>query len=200
MVSEPTTTVVDYPEYCAASSAITELGTFSGLGDPAATEEYFTVLADAWTDAATVAPSVISSEVATLASVASQLLVLLADNAYDITAVVAEAGALETSSGSDQARIVVDQFSFLSCGAEPPMAEQQIAVFYVGLLATQEERAVLAELLAAEEIFGLDGATCFVGAATSDVIFSFAGAPSTPGQDAALAQVLSSCQLSIGGQ
>ncbi len=198
--SAPTTTVVDYSEYCAAAGSVTALGTFTGFGDPAATEEYFTALAAAWADAAAVAPAVISSDVATVASFGSGLLALLADNAYDITAVIAEADALEQSSGSDDAKIVVDQFSFISCGAEPPLPQQEVALFYASLLDTTEQRAVLAELLSGEEIFDLAGATCFVDAATPDIMFPFAGAPSTPGQDAALAQVLSACQLSIGGQ
>lgn len=198
----PTTTLAapDYAEYCAASASIAALGTFTGFGDPAATEAYFTAQVAAWTEAAALAPAVIDLDVENVASFTSQLLDLLAANDYDITAVIAEAGALEASSGSDEARIVVDQFSFISCEAEPPLAEQQTAVFYVSLLDTPERRAVLAELLAAEEIFDLDGASCFLEAATPESMFPFAGAPSTPGQDASLAAALSSCQLSIGGQ
>ena len=184
-------------EYCAASASITALGTFVGFGDPAATEDYFTAQDVGWAGAAAVAPEVIASDVARVAAFVSQLLVLLADNEYDIGAVIAEAGALEASSGSDNARIRVDQFSFISCGVEPPSAEQQTAVFYVGLLDTPQRRAVLAELLAAEEIFELIGASCFVEVATPESMFPLAGADSTPEQDTALERVLSSCQLSI---
>jgi hypothetical protein len=185
----------DYTEYCAASASITALGTFSGFGNPAATEEYFAAQVAAWNEAAALAPAVIASDVANVASFTSQLLDLLADNDYDITAVIAEAAALEASSGSDNAKIVVDQFSFISCEAEPPLAEQQTAVFYVSLLDTAERRAVLAELLAGEEIFDLDGATCFVESVTPTSMFSFTGAPSTPDQDAALVAALDSCGL-----
>lgn len=185
-------------EVCAASAELTALGAFSTPDDAAAIESYFTSQAARWSDLAAVAPSGIAIEAATVADYSEQLRALLEANEWDLFAVAADATALESSTGADVARIVVDQFLDAACSIEPPTPERATAVFYTGLLVSAEDRTLLAEILASAEVFSLDGAMCFVERVTPDAIHPLVGAPATPAQEGALDAVLSACQLTIG--
>lgn len=195
----PTIPVVDpYEAFCEQVIAVEALGTFTTPDDPEATNSYFTAQAEAWALVATAAPPALATDAQIVATYFADWLGLLEANGFDLFAILPEITALEEESGADLARLRVDQFTYSACDVDPPLAEQATAVFYIGLLETPDDRAVLAELLASAEIFPLDGAMCFVEQATEDAIHPLVGAPATPAQDAALAAVLSACQLSIG--
>ncbi len=195
----PTIPAIDpNAEFCQAAIDIADLGTFVALDDTEAATTFFNAQADRWDAAATVAPASIAADARTVATFVADLRSLLAENDFDLFAVFEEVTELETSSGSDVARIRTDQFIYANCEVTPPLAEQATAVFYGELLESAEDQTFLAELLASAEVFTLDGARCFVDRATADVMHPLVGAPATPTQDAALASVLSACQISIG--
>lgn len=195
----PTIPVVDpNAEFCQAALAIADLGTFTALDDTEAANTFFNAQVDRWDAAADVAPLSIAADVRTVATFVGDLRTLLAANDFDLFAVFAEISELETTSGSDVARIRANQFIYANCDVAPPLPEQATAVFYISLLDSAENRGVLAEILASAEVFTLDGARCFVDQVTGDAIHPLVGAPATPAQDVALSAVLSACQLSIG--
>ena len=197
-----TTTTVQLPDpnaaFCQAATAIDELGTFTALDDAEAAAVFFDSQAERWGNAAATAPAPIAADVSTVATFNSDVRTLLAGADYDLFAVFQEVTELEASSGSDTARIRTDQFIFANCEITPPLAEQATAAFYGELLASADDRTVLAELLASAEVFTLDGALCFVDQATADVMHPLVGAPATAAQEAALTTALSACQISIG--
>ena len=184
--------------FCEAAVGINDLGTSVSLDDPEAAAVFFDASADRWDVAAGVAPATISVDVATVASFRSDLRDILAAADYDLFAVFEEVAELEETSGADLALIRSDQFIYADCAIEPPSPEQATAAFYGELLGSSDDRTYLAELLASAETFSLEGAMCFVEQATADAMHPLVGAPSTPAQDEALANVLSTCQLSIG--
>ena len=197
--SAPTIPTVDpNAKFCQAAIYISDLGTFVALDDTEAATTFFNAQADRWDAAAAVAPASIAADARTVATFVADLRSLLAANDFDLFAVFEEVTELETTSGSDVARIRTDQFIYANCEVIPPLPEQATAVFYGELLETAADREFLAELLASAEVFPLDGARCFVDRAAADVMHPLVGAPATPAQDAALASVLSACQLSIG--
>lgn len=194
-----TTPLVDpNAAFCQAAIEIDELGTFTELDDTEAATIFFNAQADRWATAADAAPPAIAADARTVATFNSEMRTLLAANDFDLFAVFEELTELEASSGSDAARIRVDQFIFANCDVTPPLAEQATAAFYGGLLDSADDRTYLAELLASAEVFPLDGAQCFADRATPEVMHPLVGAPSTVAQDAALSSVLGACQLSIG--
>ena len=184
--------------FCQAAIAIDELGVFTSLDDTEAATVFFNTQVDRWDAAASAAPPSIATDAQTVATFHGDLRTLLAANNFDLFAVFEELTELEVNSGSDVARIRVDQFTFANCEVTPPLPEQATAVFYGQLLDSAEDRTFLAELLASAEVFSLDGARCFVDRATPDVMHPLVGAPATAAQDAALSSVLSTCQISIG--
>lgn len=195
----PTIPVVDpNAEFCQAAVAIADLGTFVALDDSEAANSFFNAQADRWEAAAGVAPASIAADVTTVATFVGELRTLLAANDFDLFAVFAQVTELESTSGSDIARIRADQFIYANCEVSPPLPEQATAAFYIGLLDSAENRGLLAELLASAELFTLDGARCFVDQVTPDAIHPLVGAPATAAQDDALSAALSTCQLSIG--
>lgn len=197
--SSPPTTADPFAPYCASYTRLSEIDTALDPNDPEGIEAVFTALESAWLDADSVAPPVISEQVATMSTFIVELRGLLAANDYDFGAVIAQVAELEQDLGADVAQILVDQFGYLQCGIEPEDPDDQTAVFYASLLNTAERRGVLADLLTDDGTFTAKGASCFADRATADVMFPLVGAPATDEQHAALSQILGICQLSKGG-
>lgn len=184
--------------FCQAAGDLRELGTLTSYDDAEAAAAFFEAQVNRWDAAAVAAPSAIAADVQTVATFQGDVQRLLESNGFDLFASVEELTELEVSSGSDDALIRTDQFTFANCAVTPPLAEQAMAAFYGRLLDSAADRNFLAELLASAEVFSLEGAACFVDNATPDVMHPLVGAPATAAQDTALASVLSTCQLSIG--
>lgn len=197
--SPSTTVAVDVnAPFCAAASSIVDLGTSVSLDDTEAAAVFFDQQAERWAAAVPVAPFVIAPDVVAVATFVDELRNLMVENDYDLFAVFDEAAALEAQLGSDEARIRSDQFIYRTCDIEPEAAVDATAVFYIELLETADGQEQLAEILAAAEVFPLDGARCFVGRTSVDAVYPLVGATSTTAQAAALDEVLGVCQLTMG--
>lgn len=199
----PTTTAAIGPiadpngTYCAAASDVVALGSLTDIDDPVVVEAYFSALSTASAAVADAATDEIAPDARVVADFRRGFFDILAENEFDVFASFDAVTALDEQLGADDAIIRTDQFTYRNCALEPPLPEQATAAFYISLLGTADDRGALAELLAAAEVFDLDGAICFVEQATADAMHPLAGAPATAEQDAALAQTLSACQLSL---
>jgi hypothetical protein len=194
-----TTTVDPNAEYCASYNALAAMDTSITPGDTEATAAVFAAREAAWIQAAALAPASISTEAAIVRDFVSALRQLLAENGNDLGAVLFEAVELEAETGADVAQVIVEQFGLLVCGTETSVPEEQTAVFYAGLLDTDDRRSVLADLLSTDGVLSVDESNCFVAEATAEMMFPLTGAPSTPDQEASLGQLLGVCQLTAGG-